>query len=158
METRKRHTALWIVLTVLLGLALAKLCWLATGPESLTPGFFRYGYYPLENVPASSAGYLPGDGIITDRNAPVGENSVVYRYAGRDEVVIWRVFHVGSIVRFLHANALSVWALCAAAAVVCAILWITAPRRRVRRMQEQIRKTFAACGAKYDREDENIDY
>ena len=97
-------------------------------------------------------------GIITDRNAPVLADSVVYRYRGEDEVVLWRIRGLGRLVDFLSANSLSVWALCAAAAAVCVILWLTAPRRRVRRMQEQMKKTFAACGAKYDREDENEDY
>ena len=77
---------------------------------------------------------------------------------GEDEVVLWRIRGLGRLVDFLSANSLSVWALCAAAAAVCVILWLTAPRRRVRRMQEQMKKAFAACGAKYDREDENEDY
>lgn len=163
METNRRHTGLWVTLTVLLAIALALLCWLAAGPQALTPASFRWGFYPLPAAaPYSSdrltAVQMAGDGIITDRNAPVLADSVVYRYRGEDEVVLWRIRGLGRLVDFLSANSLSVWALCAAAAAVCAILWLTAPRRRVRRMQEQMKKTFAACGAKYDREDENEDY
>ena len=161
MELKKTHTGLWVTLTVLLALALALLCFLAAGPKSLTPDFFRYGLYPLSSVPALSSGLearFGGDAILTDRNAPVGAGSVVYRHNGRDEVVRYQIFRVGRVIEFLSANALWVWGLSGAAAALCAVLWATAPRRRVKRLQAQMKKTFAACGARFEQEDEGVEY
>jgi hypothetical protein len=160
MELKKRHTGLYIVLTVLLTLLLSLVCWLATGPRSLTPHWFRYGFYPLESqqIKASVAiQRMAGDGIITDRNADT-KNTVTYTYNSRTEAVLWRVYSAGLVVEWLEANALSVWTVCAALALVVVLLWSTAPRRRTRRMQAAMKKTFQTCGAHFEQEDESIEY
>lgn len=161
MEIKKPHTGLWIFLTVLLGILLALVCFLAAGPRSLTPSFIRYGFYPLPAVPSPSDSpaiqRLAGDGIITDRKAPT-ENAVTYSCNGRTETAIMRVSNIGLIVEWLSANAMPVWGICAASALVVLLLWATAPRRRIRRIQKHMKQTFDACGAQFEKEDQTVEY
>ncbi|MEA5039633.1 MAG: hypothetical protein VB086_07325 [Clostridiaceae bacterium] len=161
MEIKKRRTGLWVFLTALLALLLALAAWLATGPRSLTPGWFRYGFYPLTDAtpsfgqPVESA--MAGDGIITDRNAAT-KNAITYTYNGQEEAVHWRVFHIGQIVKWLETNTISVWAVCAALTAITVLLWGTARRRRIRRMQEVMKKNFQTYGARFEQEDEGVEY
>lgn len=188
MEEKKKARPLAVIAWVLLGILLGLACIVAAGWQDLSFGLGPWGVYTTD----SHSLYLgeayqrttTRDLLITDRNAPMKDGSlVVYELDGQrtvdiyddllgqprlyatakvkvtsPEQVKWTLYGWGTVVRMLHNYRYVIWGLSAALLLLGLILRLTARTRWKKRQQKLMRKNFALFGEKYRQEDEDIQY
>ncbi len=186
MEERKHLGPFGVIGLILLALVLAAACFLAAGLPDLSLGMGPWGLYTTDSDSLYlAAAYLKTDTrdlLICDRRqAPADGALVTYLLEGQRTVDLYDtllgrpvlavegsvtapeqvtyILHDGGLVlKLLHQWRWCVWGFTAGLFTVLLVNKLTYNARWKKRQQKLMLKNFQTFGAKYDQEEEGLDY